>query len=273
MPECRVAEMPADLKQLVLGYLNTCQVMTRLWFWAVALLFFALPLGFYGAGKSSVEASVFGGGMWLITGVISRFLLFEFRQLRAGWVARRIRRRIPVGRERWQAMVRWIAENNDGNYLNTILKKLGVPPRLSAAYVTGHEESLDSPFRGLDQLTDNLLGNFDSRGDDSSARTSVFTTTQTQELRDGEWVTVESSTTSHGNVAPEQAMREAMELLEEQAQIVDRPAVEPIPVAAESPRRSRRSRRKRLDYLPLELDDFEPERDAEPARAGTRESD
>ena len=219
MSEARsVASMPTDLKQLVLGYLNTCQVMTRLWFWAAGLLLFALPLGFYGAGKNWVEASVTGGGLWLIFGVISRFLVFEFRQLRAAWVARRIRQRIPAGRERWQAMVRWIAEHNDGNFLNTILKKLGVPPRFSGAYAVPHAETVSSPLRGLDRITESLLGNFDQAEGDGTAQTSVFTTTQTQELRDGEWVTVESSTTSHGNVSPDEAVREAMALLEERVE-------------------------------------------------------
>ena len=245
--------MPSDLKQLVLGYLNTCQVMTRLWFWVVAVLFFALPLGFFGAGKNWVEASITGGGLWLIFGVISRFLVFEFRRLRAAWVARKIRQRIPAGRERWQAMVRWIAEHNDGNFLNTILKKLGVPPRFSGAYAAGHPESVESPFRGLDQITDSLLGKFDRPGGDDSARTSVFTTTQTQELRDGEWVTVESSTNSHGNVSPDEAVREAMALLEEQVE-------EQVETG-----RPRSRRRKRLNYLPLELDEFEPVGDDESA--------
>jgi len=256
----RVASMPSDLQRLVLGYLNTCQVMTRLWFWAVALLLPALPLGFYGAGKNWIEALIAGGGLWLIFGVISRFLVFEFRQLRAAWVARKIRRRIPAGRGRWQAMVLWIAEHNDGNFLNTILKKLGVPPRFAGAFAVAHPERASSPFRGLNQITDSLLGNFERPGGNGTAQTSVFTTTQTQELQDGEWVTVESSTTSHGNVPPEEAVREAMARLDEQ---VETSRVS-LPVATTG-----KKRRRRLDYLPLELEEFQPGQEED----GDEESD
>jgi hypothetical protein len=46
--------VPQSLRELVLSYQNTCQVMTRLWFWAMAVLFLALPLGILGAGRSWV---------------------------------------------------------------------------------------------------------------------------------------------------------------------------------------------------------------------------
>jgi len=271
-------KVPASLKGLVLSYQNTCQVMTRLWFWAMALLFFALPLGFLGAGKSWIEASVTGGGLWIILGVISRFLVYEFRQLRASWVAKRIKRDIPMGQERWKGLIQWIGENNDGNFLNTILKKLGVPPRFSSAYARPHQESLDTPFRGIDQIAGSLLGRFGRSGEDGDSQTCVYTTTQTQELRDGEWVTVESETTSSGDITPDEAMRRAMAMLQEEASAISGGRTETIPLspeqagstpAAEFTDQGRASRsRRRFDHLPLELDEFQPpdeEEEEEPA--------
>ena len=94
----RAAELPRSVKELVLGYLNTCQVMGKLWFWVMAFLAVGLPLAFYGAGNTQIEALINGGGFWLITGILSRLAVFEFRQLRAGWVARKIGRRVRTGR-------------------------------------------------------------------------------------------------------------------------------------------------------------------------------
>jgi hypothetical protein len=267
------AMVPQSLRELVLSYQNTCQVMTRLWFWAMAVLFLALPLGILGAGRSWVEASVTGGGLWIILGVISRFLVYEFRQLRAGWVARRIKRELPVGQDRWKSLIQWIGENNDGNFLNTMLKKLGVPPRFASAYAIPHQESLDTPFRGFDQLAGSLLGRFEELSDGGTSQTCVYTTTQTQELRDGEWVTVESETTSSGDVTPDEAMRRAMAMLQDEASVVA--VQEPLPLSREpagaNPCAEAGRGRRRLDHLPLELDEFQPdeEEEEEPAAGAT----
>jgi hypothetical protein len=284
MPESdSEALVPRNLRELVLSYQNTCQVMTRLWFWAMAFLFLALPLGFLAAGRSWVEASVTGGGLWIILGVISRFLVYEFRQLRAGWVAKRIKRGIPEGQDRWKSLIRWIGENNDGNFLNTILKKLGVPPRFASAYAVPHQESLDTPFRGFDELAGSLLGRFEGPMEDGTSHTCVYTTTQTQELRDGEWVTVESETTSNGNITPDEAMRRAMAMLQEEASAVAPPEALPLSqgpqerasVAAEAGGSREARRRRGFDHLPLELDEFQPdeeEEEPEPAVGATRSS-
>ena len=268
------AEVPRSVRELVLGYLNTCQVMSKLWLYAMGFLALALPLGFYGAGNSHVEALINGGGFWLITGILSRLAVFEFRQLRAGWVARRIGRRVRTGTPGWEALVRWIAEENDGNYLNTVLKKLGVSPRSTGIFATPLQESL----AGTAPQVAEMAGDFFERlvpgaGPDSTTETCVYTTTKTQMLNDdGEWVTVDSETTSHGDLPVDEAMRRAMAMLEEASAklpdgmiAADAPARRgSIPLSSEEGSRPRPVRvdsreRRRPDYMPLELDEFDPD--------------
>ena len=273
--------IPEDLQQLVLGYQNTCQVMSKLWFWAMGILLIALPAAFYGAGKDTIEALASGGGLWILFGIISRFLVFEFRRLRAGWVARKIERRIPAGRKLWQAMIRWIAEHNDGNYLNTLLKKLGVPPRFARTYASTMQQALAASPTAAGGFAASLLEKLDFPSSGGSTQTCVYTTTKTQELRDGEWVTVDSSTTSNGDISPEEAMRQAKALLEREAASLSEHS-EPIELSPEPegivwaeparPGSRRKSRRKKLDYMPLELDDFQPH-DEEEATVGAKQGD
>lgn len=274
------ASVSRPVRDLVLGYLNTSQVMGKLWFYAMAALAAALPLGFYGAGNNGVEALVNGVGLWIILGILSRLAIFEFRQLRAAWVARRIRRSVRAGGPEWEALLRWIGENNDGDYLNTILKKLGVSPRSSGLFAAPLNESLGLVPRRVSDLADGLFEQLVPSGTESS-RTYVFTTTKTQMLNDdGEWVTVDSSTTSDGDAPPPDAVRRALEILEEAG-------ASPAAAAADGPRRSgpiplsgaedgpartgaagSPGRRARPDYLPLELDEPDPGGDEEPEEAG-----
>jgi hypothetical protein len=283
MPESvRAIDVPKPVRELVLGYLNTCQVMNKLWFWAMGILALALPLGFYGAGNTQVEALINGGGFWLITGILSRLAVFEFRQLRAGWVARKIGRRIRAGTPEWESLVLWIADNNDGNYLNTVLKKLGVSPRSTGIFATPLKESLAGTAPQVAEMAGEFFQKLVPSVDSDSTQTCVYTTTKTQMLNDdGEWVTVDSETTSHGDVPVDEAMRRAMAMLEEAgaelpagmaaADAAARPASIPLSSAGgERPRPVRveaRERRRHPDYLPLELDEFDPDDDEETEEA------
>jgi len=277
--------VPRRVRDLVLSYLNTSQVMGKLWFYAMAFLAAALPLGFYGAGSNSVEALVNGVGFWIILGILSRLAVFEFRQLRAGWVARRIRHSIRAGGPEWDALLRWIGENNDGNFLNTILKKLGVSSRSGGLFAAPPSESLGLVPPRVAEMADGLFERLVPSGTESS-RTYVFTTTKTQMLNDdGEWVTVDSSTSSDGGVAPDAALRQALALLEEtgastrvaaEAAAAARPPGA-IPLSGDeddSPRASAadgRPRRARPHYLPLELDANDPAEDEQSAEPDTAE--
>ena len=114
---------------------------------------------------------------------------------------------------------------------------------------------------------DPLLGRFEEPWDEGTSQTCVYTTTQTQELRDGEWVTVESKTTSNGDIAPDEAMRRAMAMLRDEATPIT--ARDPIPLSQEPTESSPTAkdvkrdgsvrRRQRIDHLPLELDEFRPD--------------
>lgn len=285
----KAASVPRPVRDLVLGYLNTSQVMGKLWLWTVAFLAAALPLGFYGAGNDHVEALVNGAGFWIILGILSRLAVFEFRQLRAAWVARRIEGRIRAGTPAREALIRWIAENNDGNYLNTILKKLGVSPRATGIFAAPLRESLGVEVPRMAGLASEMFERLVPSASDST-RTCVYTTTKTQMLNeDGEWVTVDSSTSSCGDLPPEDALRRTLAALEEAGTAAaatggtgGAPRRDgPIPLSsaeADRPRATRLEsgeRRRRPDYMPLELDEFDPDdedEESEEATVGAPES-
>jgi len=266
--------VPSALQQLILGYLNTCRFMARFWFRAMVVLLFLLPLGFYGAVKSSVEALVSGVMFWLIIGAISRFLVFEFRQLRAARVARRIDRRIPRSSPSRLSLIEWIGEHNDGNYLNTLLKKLGVPPRTARAYTTPLAEGVGFPTDKVEGITGALFEKISGAGSQGgSVQTHVYTTSQTQMLKDGEWVTVHSETSTDGDgTSPSEAVQKALAMLNDDDE--PPPGFEPIPVssaeqsvpAAAAARERNRPGRERpsLDYMPLEPDRYDPDGDDPP---------
>jgi hypothetical protein len=213
--------------------------------------------------------------------------VFEFRQLRAGWVARRIGRRVRTGTPAWEGLIRWIADNNDGNYLNTLLKKLGVSPRSTGIFTTPLRESLAGTAPQLAGMAGELFEKL-VPSEDGSTHTCVYTTTKTQMLNDdGEWVTVDSETTNHGDLPADEAMRRAMAMLEEsgaklpQGMIAaDAPAPRlSIPLSASGraqPDSESRERWRRPEYLPLEPDEFDPadeeDDEAEKTRVGASES-
>jgi len=288
MPESEKAvNVPKPVRKLLLGYLNTCQVMNKLWIYAMAFLAAALPLGFYGAGNHHVEALINGGGFWIIIGILSRLAVFEFRQLRAGWVARKIGRSFRTGTQRWEELVLWIAENNDGNYLNTVLKKLGVSPRSTGIFATPLSESLGATAPQLAEMASEFFERLVPSESDST-ETHVYTTTKTQMLNeDGEWVTVSNETSSSGDGPPNEALRRAMAMLEQAGSAVPAGMVvadlprrgESIPLSPAAQERSRagraesRERRERPDYMPLELDEFDPDdEEAEEASVGASKS-
>jgi hypothetical protein len=263
----RAAEVPRATQELVLGYLNTCRVMSKLWIYVMAVLAAALPLGFYGAGHNHIEALVYGAGFWFITGILSRLAVFEFRQLRAGWVARKVGRRIRTGTPAWEALVLWIAENNDGDYLNTVLKKLGVSPRSVGIYATPLRESLRATVPQVAEMA----GEFFEKlvpSESGSTQTYVCTTTKTQMLNDdGEWVTVDSETSRSGEPPSDYALRRALSMLEEAhtavpaAEVASRVTRREGSIPLSSTEEPRTRGRERPDYMPLELDEFDPAED------------
>jgi hypothetical protein len=240
----------------------------------MVLLFFALPAAFYGAGKSGPDAAVYGVGFWVVLGVVTRFLVFEFRQFRAGRVARKIEKRVARDHPGRDAVIEWIAQHNDGNFLNTVLKKLGVSPWAARAYGTPLAESVVAPGPKLQELAEKLLGDAGSPAQSGSVQTYVFTSTQSQMLNeDGEWVTVHSSTSGNDEgVPPSEAVQKAMALLgqggfdaapEPAAESAEPPSdFEPIPLSPPGDEPSRatrgRPRGRRPDYMPLQLEDYEP---------------
>jgi len=278
MPDpTKAISVPGPVRETVLGYLNTCRVMSKLWVWAMAFLAVALPLGFYGAGDNHVEALVNGAGFWIILGILSRLAVFEFRQLRAGWVARKVGRDIRPGTPTWETLILWIAENNDGNYLNTVLKKLGVSPRSVGVFATPLRETLAGTVPQVAEMAGEIFERLVPSGPDST-QTYVYTTTKTQMLNeDGEWVTVDSETSSSGDLPPDAALRRALQAMEEAGASV--PGIAgasgrsrregPIPLSGAEEGRpgavaaAPRQRRARPDYLPLELDEFDPAEDEE----------
>jgi hypothetical protein len=265
--------------------------MTTLWFRAMMIILVALPLGIYGTGKSWVEAAISGIGLWIIVGAISRFLVFEFRQLRAGWVARRIERRIPRGHPSREIVIDWIREHNDGDYLNTVLKKLGEKPGESDSALAPLQQAVSSPKSAFQSFAANVLSGDGFGGQSDNVQTHIFTTTQTQMLNeDGEWVTVQSSTSGDGDGAPpNEAIQKALAMLGQgDAEVVVVPAEEaaqpppgfkPIPLSsaqADAPGKRKKGRRKpkRLTYMPLQLEEYDPHEDedgeqGEPATCST----
>jgi hypothetical protein len=267
--------VPSALKKLLHGYVNTCRVMAKLWFRAMVVLLFALPLGIYGTGKYWVDAAISGIGLCILIGAISRFLVFEFRQLRAGWVARRIERRIPRDHPSREAVIDWIKEHNDGNYLNTVLKKLGVAPGAANPVLS------KSAF---ENFAATVLGGNGFANESEDVQTHVYTTTQTQMLNeDGEWVTVQSSTSSDGDGAPpSEAIQKALAMLGQEDDPQPPPGFKPIPLSTargNAPRGEQEDRtreRRRLDYMPLQVEDYDPHEEddseeAEPAACSSED--
>lgn len=285
--------VPAALKTLMRGYVNTCRVMSTLWFRTMLILLVALPLGIRGTGQSWVEAAISGIGLWILVGAISRFLVFEFRHLRAGWVARKIERRIPRGHPSREVVIEWIREHQDGDYLNTVLKKLGEKPGASHSLIAPLQRAVSSPKSAFERFAANVLGGSGLGGQSESVQTHVFTTTQTQMLNeDGEWVTVQSTTSSDGDgVPPSEAIQKALAMLgrgsselvvapHEEEDAGPPPGFEPIPLSpptgAVPGRKKGRRKPKRLSYMPLEVEDYTPREEdddekAEPAACSSED--
>jgi len=293
-PAAERSPVPRRVRGWVEGYLNTSVVMARLWGRLLIGLGITLPLAFWIREPSRTQALVNAAGLWIVLAVITRFFLYQFRLWRAAWVARRIDDRVPPSHPSREVVLDWIRTHSDGNYLHTLLCRLDAgPSRLPGDPVPLHR-TFDPP--GV-EARNALTSIFDGLLDDGSSgrtQTQTYVTTQTQMLRDGEWVTVESSTSSDsGDAEPSEAIQRAMAILAGgNAVIIDRPATrdddeapppgfEPIPVKSSRKKSSERKTRSRKrssrktgprdkKYMPLQPDRFQPVADEpdQPAAAG-----
>jgi hypothetical protein len=221
--------VPAALKKLVLDYQNTCVFMLKAWRRLMMVLAVAFPAAFYLREATILQAMVNAVGLWLMFAILGRCLVLEFRFLRAGWVARTIERRMPAGHPSRQAVIDWIGENNDGNFLNSLLKKLGVAPQAPPAAM-----SYD-PTTFINGVLEKL-----GQQEQQATHTYVYSS-QTQMLnQNGEWVTVESD--SAEETEPPEGFK-------------------PIPIAVPQPKISKSKKRKKRqrEYMPLDPEVFEPD--------------
>jgi hypothetical protein len=233
--------IPSALKKLVLDYQNTCVFMLKAWRRLMLILAFAFPAAFYLREATILQAMVNAVGFWIISAVLTRFLVLEFRLLRAGWVARKIEKRIPAGHPARQAVIDWINEKNDGNFLNSLLKKLGGQRHVASLSATPYDP------------TTFINGVLEKLGKQDRTTTQTYYFSQTQMLNEnGEWVTVESFDPAGSGPPPEAAMQQALEEAEPPA------GFKPIPIAApaEGKKKKKRKRRRRT-FMPLDPEAFD----------------
>jgi len=220
--------VPTALKKLVLDYQNTCVFMLKAWRRMMLIMAFVFPAAFYLQEATILQAAINAVGFWFIFAAISRFLVLEFRLLRARWVAQKIDKRRPASHPCRQAVIDWIGENNDGNYLNSLLRKLSVAPETPLS---------DIPY----DPTTFINGVLQKMGKQEQQATHTYVySSQTQMLNaDGEWVIVESSNSDEAE-PPED--------------------FKPIPIKAPKKKRKKAKRkRRRRAYMPLDPEAFDPE--------------
>jgi hypothetical protein len=251
--------VPSALKRLVDDYLNTCLFMTKMWRRLAIILAVAFPVAFILREVSLVQALVNAVGFWLIAAVVSRLAVLEFRILRAGWVAGKIDRRIPAGHPSRDVVIEWIREKNDGNFLNSLLKKLGVAPLIPPVLETAPQD----PTAFINGVLAKLGGQAQQ-----STTTYVSGNTITQVLNDdGEWVTIqESQPAAPEGPPPEQSVQQALE------ELAPPENFKPIPIAAPGGKGNKKSKRKkkkrRATHMLLEPEAYEPEPAGEGRESG-----
>jgi hypothetical protein len=248
--------VPSALKKLVLDYQNTCVFMLKTWRRLMLILAFAFPAAFYLREASIIQALVNAVGFWVITALLSRFLVLEFRLLRAGWVAKKIDRRRPAEHPARQAVIDWIREQNDGNFLNSLLKKLDASP---------HPPELAAIDYDPAAFINGVLGKL-GRQEQQTTQTYVYSS-QTQVLNDdGEWVTVDSYSSEGDGAPPEAVLQQAFDQAEPP------PDFKPIPITAPAggKKRKKKRKRRRREYMPLDPEAFEAEATGSGAEGGKR---
>jgi len=248
--------VPSALKKLVLDYQNTCIFMLRAWRRLMLILAFAFPAAFYLRESSIIQTLVNAVGFWVITAVLSRFLVLEFRLLRAGWVAKKIDKRRPAEHPSRQEVIDWIREHNDGNFLNSLLKKLDASP---------HPPELSAIDYDPATFINGILGKLGNQ--EQQTTQSYIYSSQTQVLNeDGEWVTVESYSSAEGGAPPEAVLQQGFDQAEPPQ------GFKPIPIAASSEKNKRKKKRKkrRRKYMPLDPEAFEAEATGSGAERGER---
>jgi hypothetical protein len=257
--EKKKTHVPSALKRLVSGHQNTSRYMVKLWMWVVAALCVLLPLGFLAQGHSVLSALVSGMMLWLFLGIVSRCLVYGFHRFRAGQVADVIDRRIPSRHGSRDAVMEWITHENHRGYLNALLEKLGAPLwKTQVSY---------SPLNSFDDLPIQVATK-------NQTQTQGYTvTSQTQVWKDGEWVTVESSSSGDGGgLDPEALIAQAMASMQgmtgadtSDATSEPPPGFEPIPIgptpekSVKKEKKRKKRRKDRRQHMPLELDAFDPE--------------
>jgi hypothetical protein len=248
--------IPSALKKLVLDYQNTCVFMWKTWRRLMLVLAFAFPAAFYLREASIIPTLVNAVGFWVITAILSRFLVFEFRLLRAGWVAKKIDKRRPAEHPSRQAVIDWIREHNDGNFLNSLLKKLDSSP---------HPPELSAIDYDPATFINGVLGKL-GKQEQQTTQTYVYSS-QTQILNeDGEWVTVDSYSSEEGGAPPEAVLQQAF------GQAEPPQGFKPIPIAAptDGKKRKKKRKRRRRKFMPLDPEAFEAEATGSGAEGGKR---
>jgi hypothetical protein len=253
--------VPSALKRLVDDYLNTCHFMTKMWRGLIAVLAVAFPVAFILRESNLIQALVNAVGFWLLAAVASRLAVLEFRILRAAWVAKKIDRRIPEGHPSREGVIEWIRDRNDGNFLNSLLKKLGAAPHPPPVI----ETTTSDPTAFINGVLAKLGGQ-----QQQTTTTYVYGNSITQVLNEeGEWVTIqESQPVAVEGPPPEQSVQRALE------ELAPPENFKPIPIAAPGPGKEKKKKSKskkkkrRSTHLLLDPEAYDPEAAGEGRESG-----
>jgi hypothetical protein len=251
--------VPSALKRLVDDYLNTCVFMTKMWRRLVIILAVAFPLAFILRESNLIQAMVNAVGFWLVAAVVSRLAVLEFRIVRAGRVAGKIDRRIPEDHPSREVVIEWLRDRNDGNFLNSLLKKLGVAPHPPPV--------LETTTSDPTAFINGVLAKLGGQGQQTTT-TYLYGNSITQVLNDdGEWVTVqESQPYAPTGPPPEESVQQALEEMAPPGNF------KPIPIAAPGPEDEEKSKpkkkKRRATHLLLEPEAYDPERAGEGRESG-----
>jgi hypothetical protein len=279
----RRTPVPSFITTRIASYLNTCEVMEKLRCRGLVLFAVLIPLFFWVRADDLFLAAFESAGAWGFLWLLSTFVNFQYRQIRAASVTEKIDTHIPPGHESREEVIAWIARQRSGSRRgrNTLLAELGSPLGTAlqfagsmqadgdrAAVTTTNAEGPrpeESTAAMIDRRFGGVLAQFGvAAGSRRQTEARTYTYSTTRVFRDGKWETVDE--TSGGDLLhdpPEELIQEALERLNEP----EPPAgFEPIPVSpVEDPETERKRRRKKKRWgrgkrhMPLEIDRYEPD--------------
>jgi hypothetical protein len=260
--------------------------MERFRFRGLVVLGVLIPVFFWVRAQDLFLAAFESAGAWGFLWLLSTFMNFQLRQVRATSLTDKIDSHIPPGHESRADVIAWIARRRSGSRKarNTLLAELGSPVGTALEFAgsegrgavttvhAGGPRAGESTAAMIDRRFNEILAGFGALGTGSRRRNEprTYTYSTTQVFRDGKWETIDEN--SEGDLLhdpPEELIQEVLERIhpENEGEVALEPPAdfEPIPVSpVPDPETERKKRRKKKRsrgkrHMPLELERYDPD--------------